>query len=452
MHVPRTSTHALSSTQGSQIDTISNTVDLKNQWLSFLDYTSTTTVESVCPHLRSSYNPVASAVSVVYLCLHTQDLLLSGTIYTCGIITTVKKCLSVWIRKQGGLSGQCTRENCRYLHPPPHLKTQLEIKGQNNIAARRMLQNAHLQNQILAQGNPIPIQPTLLSTVPTSLPSGVGTVPSVRYSTSPVAAATSQANAETNAAAYYHGHQYLIPVAVSMAPSATHSTFSPHMYPGSYFSQAMQTALPTVATSTSLPGSAHSTAHPGFSEIPMQTPIIPNALGAPSFQLLQPKAKNDRLENHQSLACYPRPPKLQAGMVTQPQMVQSTMFPSNLVYNQLPQMTMMAQPQFLQSPLPMMPTFPLMAPHFIHNQNTSETLPVCRDFKSGNCKRPNCKYAHVVEDKVEIVEGKVTLCRDAAKGKCMRTNCKYYHVPITATNGILPATASANATAASATF
>lgn len=79
-------------------------VDLKNQWLSFLDYTSTTTVESVCPHLRSSYNPVASAVSVVYLCLHTQDLLLSGTIYTCGIITTVKKCLSVWIRKRGGLS------------------------------------------------------------------------------------------------------------------------------------------------------------------------------------------------------------------------------------------------------------------------------------------------------------------------------------------------------------
>lgn len=55
-------------------------------------------------------------------------------------------------------------------------------------------------------------------------------------------------------------------------------------------------------------------------------------------------------------------------------------------------------------------------------------------------------------DKVEIVEGKVTLCRDAAKGKCMRTNCKYYHVPVTATNGILPATASANATAASATF
>ncbi|PIK51477.1 hypothetical protein BSL78_11616 [Apostichopus japonicus] len=319
------------------------------------------------------------------------------------------------------------------------------------------------------------------------------------------------------------------------APSATHSTFSPHMYPGSYFSQAMQTALPTVATSTSLPGSAHSTAHPGFSEIPMQTPIIPNALGAPSFQLLQPKAKNDRLEvcrefqrgncsrgeieckfahpdehltvdstdntvtvcmdfvkgrctrekckyfhppahlqakiktsqlqqqpsppniaavmwnclkddtsrwpsspeyssyaqNHQSLACYPRPPKLQAGMVTQPQMVQSTMFPSNLVYNQLPQMTMMAQPQFLQSPLPMMPTFPLMAPHFIHNQNTSETLPVCRDFKSGNCKRPNCKYAHVVEDYVEITDGKVTVCRYAVQNRCTRPRCKFYHPPTT---------------------
>ncbi|KAJ8030587.1 Muscleblind-like protein 3 [Holothuria leucospilota] len=161
------------------------------------------------------------------------------------------------------------------------------------------------------------------------------------------------------------------------------------------------------------------------------------------------------LQNHPTLStCIPRPPKVQASMVAQPQLAPPTMFPPNFLYNPMTPMTVMTQPQFLPAPLPMMPTpaIPFMTQHFLQNQNTSETLPVCRDFKSGNCKRPNCKYAHVVEDKVEIVEGKVTLCRDAAKGKCMRTNCKYYHVPVTATNGILPATASANATAASATF
>ncbi|KAL3215329.1 hypothetical protein MRX96_006597 [Rhipicephalus microplus] len=58
-----------------------------------------------------------------------------------------------------------------------------------------------------------------------------------------------------------------------------------------------------------------------------------------------------------------------------------------------------------------------------------DTLPVCRDFKSGQCKRPQCRYVHLVEEFVEVVEGKVTVCRDAAKGRCARPLCKYYHVP-----------------------
>ena len=47
------------------------------------------------------------------------------------------------------LQGRCTRENCKYLHPPPHLKTQLEINGRNTLATQKMLQN--LQNQQLQQ-------------------------------------------------------------------------------------------------------------------------------------------------------------------------------------------------------------------------------------------------------------------------------------------------------------
>ncbi|XP_023227461.1 muscleblind-like protein 1 isoform X3 [Centruroides sculpturatus] len=59
-----------------------------------------------------------------------------------------------------------------------------------------------------------------------------------------------------------------------------------------------------------------------------------------------------------------------------------------------------------------------------------DTLPVCRDFKSSQCKRPQCRYVHLVEDYVEVVDGKVTVCRDAMKGKCNRPLCKYYHVPL----------------------
>jgi hypothetical protein len=55
---------------------------------------------------------------------------------------------------------------------------------------------------------------------------------------------------------------------------------------------------------------------------------------------------------------------------------------------------------------------------------------VCRDFKQGHCERPSCRYVHLLEDFVEVHDGKVTVCRDFAKGKCSRVMCKYYHVPV----------------------
>lgn len=35
------------------------------------------------------------------------------------------------------LQGRCSRENCKYLHPPTHLKTQLEINGRNNLIQQK---------------------------------------------------------------------------------------------------------------------------------------------------------------------------------------------------------------------------------------------------------------------------------------------------------------------------
>jgi hypothetical protein len=59
----------------------------------------------------------------------------------------------------------------------------------------------------------------------------------------------------------------------------------------------------------------------------------------------------------------------------------------------------------------------------------NQMLPVCRDFLSGRCERPSCRYIHLQDKNVEVTDGKVTVCRDASKGRCIRTNCKYYHVP-----------------------
>ncbi|KAK4018373.1 hypothetical protein OUZ56_000434 [Daphnia magna] len=59
-----------------------------------------------------------------------------------------------------------------------------------------------------------------------------------------------------------------------------------------------------------------------------------------------------------------------------------------------------------------------------------DTLPVCRDFKYGECKRAACKYIHLLDDHVEITDMRVTVCRDAVSGKCLRNSCKFYHLPI----------------------
>ncbi|TGZ73665.1 hypothetical protein CRM22_001393 [Opisthorchis felineus] len=62
-----------------------------------------------------------------------------------------------------------------------------------------------------------------------------------------------------------------------------------------------------------------------------------------------------------------------------------------------------------------------------------ETLPICRDFKAGKCHRnSDCRYVHLVDENVEVNQGRVIVCRDAAKGRCTRVPCKYYHVPLLA--------------------
>ncbi|XP_056599446.1 muscleblind-like protein 1 isoform X9 [Triplophysa dalaica] len=68
------------------------------------------------------------------------------------------------------LKGRCSRENCKYLHPPPHLKTQLEINGRNNLIQQKnmamLAQQMQLAHAIMpgSQLQPMPmfsVQPSL---------------------------------------------------------------------------------------------------------------------------------------------------------------------------------------------------------------------------------------------------------------------------------------------------
>ncbi|XP_013920041.1 PREDICTED: muscleblind-like protein 2 isoform X2 [Thamnophis sirtalis] len=89
------------------------------------------------------------------------------------------------------LKGRCTRENCKYLHPPTHLKTQLEINGRNNLIQQKTAAAMLAQQmQFIFPGAPLQPMPSFsvgptigsnpaLNFAPylTPVTSGVGLVP-----------------------------------------------------------------------------------------------------------------------------------------------------------------------------------------------------------------------------------------------------------------------------------
>ncbi|XP_063967193.1 muscleblind-like protein 3 isoform X1 [Lytechinus pictus] len=492
--------------------------------------------------------------------------------------------------------GRCTRENCKYLHPPPHLKTQLEINGRNTLATQKMLQN--LQNQQLQQVvgmtnlqlQPSPNSTTLLGSqglqagpgsnhqlvIPTSSPypgkdstaasvsassslyhqhappqiqyNGLQIVPQSPYSIP--ASGQGQAQVHSSQAATDINAMYspfYLPVAVSMGPTmsvGTHSSTNPY---GSYFmpfpSPNIGQLTPSQASSMGLvPEMAGLPAQMIPSHTSQGLPIIPSMKKNDKLEVcreyqrgscsrgeaeckfahpdehitldttdntvtvcmdhvkgrcsrekckyfhpplhLQAKIKAAQQQGNNMAAVTlsglapPPPKKLTAGSLGHQGTghMMNIFSPSQFPYHhpQLgPAMMTSHQPTpVVPTPFPVMPSMappgpgqsiPLFAPimptqvHPTRHPQSNETIPVCRDFKSGSCKRPSCKYAHVTEDYIEVVDGKVTMCRDAVRGKCLRATCKYYHAPThppastttTATTHVTMATSSSASSACS---
>ncbi|XP_041958138.1 muscleblind-like protein 1 isoform X16 [Alosa sapidissima] len=98
------------------------------------------------------------------------------------------------------LKGRCSRENCKYLHPPPHLKTQLEINGRNNLIQQKNMAMLAQQMQLASAMMP-----------------GSQLQPMPMFSVTPSLAATNASAAAAAAAAAFN--PYLGPVSPGLMPT-----------------------------------------------------------------------------------------------------------------------------------------------------------------------------------------------------------------------------------------
>ncbi|XP_069367348.1 muscleblind-like protein 1 isoform X10 [Paralichthys olivaceus] len=110
------------------------------------------------------------------------------------------------------LKGRCSRENCKYLHPPPHLKTQLEINGRNNLIQQKNMAMLAQQMQLNAMmpGTQLPHMVRGHTRMNTAQ-----LLPMPMFSVTPGLATNASAAAAVAAAAF---NPYLSPVSPSLMP------------------------------------------------------------------------------------------------------------------------------------------------------------------------------------------------------------------------------------------
>ncbi|XP_022095109.1 muscleblind-like protein 1 isoform X10 [Acanthaster planci] len=409
--------------------------------------------------------------------------------------------------------GRCTREDCKYLHPPPHLKTQLEINGKNSIAAQKMLQNFHnqqLQLQAAAASMQLhqpgaTILPThqALNSLPTAnqVPSQLNSMYSPYLTAAPTMAPAS------------HMQDFPTPGQI-LTPNGTVIPYLPqrpkndklevcrefqrgncsraeckfaHPAEGAAIDQLDNTVTvcmdyikgrcsrdkckyfhPPAHLQTKIKAAQHNN-----NQASVVLPTTPETISKKRAR----EPADDIILNPALPGLIP-PPKKGVGAISHlatqsviqhhPTMYQPGL-PSSMQMNGQPShylpppkvsvnwhyqgsgswVALPAQTWQKATPeVPMMPTVPpgaaaTMPSFYTHQvmaqQQSADTIPVCRDFKSGSCKRPNCRYAHVTEDYVEIIDGKVTLCRYAAQSRCTRPKCKFYHPPTSAALAVVAA-------------
>ncbi|XP_023227463.1 muscleblind-like protein isoform X5 [Centruroides sculpturatus] len=294
--------------------------------------------------------------------------------------------------------GRCNREKppCKYFHPPEHLKNQLLINGRNHL----VLKNALLQQ--------LPLQPVLPAAVVSALPSLLY-APLAHQQRATISSLLNVINSKASTNPY-----------LANLPAMATTSFNPYLTP----TPMMPGMVPADAMAAPL------------SVVP--TPLVASQKVSRTDRLEIPSAEQGvcgtLFQAFPGMVPYTKRPALDKSGIPVYQ-------PSTAAYQQA--LAMQVQQPFVPVSLPMMHSSAMASTatgtaicnaasvtYCDEKGQLLDTLPVCRDFKSSQCKRPQCRYVHLVEDYVEVVDGKVTVCRDAMKGKCNRPLCKYYHVPL----------------------
>ncbi|XP_060589009.1 muscleblind-like protein 1 isoform X18 [Ruditapes philippinarum] len=341
------------------------------------------------------------------------------------------------------IKGKCQRKEppCKYLHPPQHLREQLLQNGRNNLILKN-LQLQAAQQAALNQGmmpGLIPIQ----TRPATELSAPIRQNNNVAYSSPAVPQQFQRARPEMFEAGSQKTAVALPPTVVPSAgqypPMLAHHYLGGTPTPTSAvaFNPYLNAGVQTVSVAqTNGESPSLVSQHPAG--------VIPTAFSnvATATKLARP----DRLESQVP------------GMVGQYKRVAVADAKGLPMYQPISSMTsyqqaiaamQLNQPQYIPVSLPMvvapemattMVTGPLPGSivsgnahsvnYFDDNKQLLDTLPVCKDFKLGLCQRPTCKFVHVIEDYVEVNDGRVIVCRDAVRGKCSRPTCKYYHIPV----------------------
>ncbi|XP_069583578.1 muscleblind-like protein 1 isoform X4 [Ranitomeya imitator] len=277
------------------------------------------------------------------------------------------------------LKGRCSRENCKYLHPPPHLKTQLEINGRNNLIQQKNM--AMLAQQMQLANAMIP--GTQLQHVP-------------MFSMAPSLA--------TNAAAF---NPYLGPVSPGLVPAEILPT-APVLVagnPGVAMPSAAAAAAQKLMRTDRLEASYSQAAAVRASPRCPINDLSPDLEGAPSLWVRGSSVSmpaQSWASQEQRLPVVPNYVWWFCDVDSCP--VGGELRPANSFH----------------------------LGHQAGLDPRSQKRKVCREYQRGNCNRGEneCRFAHPAESAmIDTNDNTVTVCMDYIKGRCSREKCKYFHPP-----------------------
>ncbi|XP_046853661.1 muscleblind-like protein 3 [Xenia sp. Carnegie-2017] len=335
------------------------------------------------------------------------------------------------------MKGRCQRESCKYFHPPHHIKLQLEANGRLLKQHKQQLQAMASQNMIQTP-TVLPlntIQHSGVSAFPLTFVSSAVLTPSPHNT--PVVA-TSIQREELKSSSLSICHDYLnetcsvhetqcfaahppmellrdrnqkrITVCMDFVKGRCTRETCRYFHPPEHLKQKLKTVRISqsqlnVISSNSRKRSGESkddledqAKQQAFNYTLINTPL---ALPATNFAtIFQPSTFQAAFNGMQFAPAF-----FSTLPLTVPQLTTTTVNTTPYVH---PQITPLAS---------------------LNNNKKQNQRPICRDYKAGNCRRDSCRFIHLDDRNVEVIDGHVTICVDSTKGSCHRNICKYYHIP-----------------------